>query len=95
MGADHASRRTVPALVLIALAALGLEALRRQTLSELPTSGRPAGGGTAGALGSTRPPRAAAGRRPKVEQLERLAALHSSGELNDEEYAALKRDLVS
>jgi hypothetical protein len=29
-----------------------------------------------------------------VEQLERLAALHSSGELSDEEYTALKRELV-
>ena len=92
----HAFRRTVPALVLIALAALGLEALRRQTLSEFPDA--PAGQLGAGlrerwaARGRQAPQPAAA---PKVEQLERLAALHSSGELNDEEYAALKRDLVS
>jgi hypothetical protein len=30
-----------------------------------------------------------------VEQLERLAALHASGELTDEEFAAAKRGLLS
>jgi hypothetical protein len=109
--------------VIVVLALLGVELLRRQTAGEFPDArylperdgvrGRVAGArtqlgrrgaqlrvGVAGVAAT-----AAAGDRehgrghsplpPAVDQLERLAALHASGALTDEEFVAAKRELLS
>ena len=97
-----ATHRLVPSLLLIVFAALGTEMLRRQVIREFPdhvTTGSPAGvaqgiaermrtgrqmqPATAGA------PAAPTGD-PRVTELERLAGLHNSGALTDEEFAAEK-----
>src|SRR4051794_916991 len=74
-----AFRRPVPALVMIVLAGIGLEAVRRQSVKEFPDA---ESGGLSTAVRaklsrSQQPTPAAAG--VPVDQLERLSALHDSG----------------
>jgi len=88
-------------LVLAVLGAAGVFALRRQTLREFPgTTFGGVGGSVASGVGSVR---SAMGRRPqrsdeavagRVQDLERLSALHASGALDDDEFAAAKRGLL-
>ena len=63
VGADEAFRRPVPALVMIVLAGIGLEAVRRQSVTEFPDAAERRGGGgvRAGCPGRCRPHR----RRPR------------------------------
>jgi hypothetical protein len=97
-----ATHRLVPSLLLIVFAALGTEMLRRQVIREFPdhvTTGSPAGvaqgiaermrAGREGRVATAGPPVAATGD-PRVAELERLAGLHESGALTDEEFAAEK-----
>jgi hypothetical protein len=90
----EAFRRVVPVILLAALAALGFEVVRRQTVVEFPvTAAAPEGAIDVRAwIGSHRRTRTSADTQ--VEQLERLSTLHSSGQLSDEEYAAAKRSLL-
>ena len=82
-GPTPAFRKPVLALILIGLLALGVEALRRQTASEFPNATR----------GRARPaPTNGSGR---LSELERLAALHESGALNDAEYAHEKAQVLA
>ena len=83
-------RRFLGVVILVILAFVGLEILRRQTVREFPNAvanydfnplRRRSGGGA-------RPTR-------RVESLERLAALHESGALTDEEYEAEKALLAT
>jgi Short C-terminal domain len=98
----NAARRALPVVVLTALAALGLEAIRRQSMGDFPTA---QAGVVAAGVRSRMPTRDrshAAGNPgpdteadPEVDRLERLAALHAQGALSDEEFAALKRSPAS
>ncbi len=90
-----AFRRPVPALVMIVLAGIGLEAVRRQSVKSSPTpraarwwrlSGRSCHGGR----GNRDRPAAEA----PVDQLERLSALHDQGALTDQEFQAMKSSLL-
>ena len=105
-GPIPATRKVIPVLVMIALAVVGMEALRRQTAEEFPD----AHAGEAGFSVSATVRRAravvtrdrdhngqtgssAAPASDRVGQLERLAALHARGALSDEEFAAEKAAL--
>jgi hypothetical protein len=88
-----AARNPITIVVLIALAVVGLEALRRQTAREFPDAERgatslrrlwPGGDDDAGS--------ATEGQR--LEQLTRLGTLHADGVLSDEEFAVEKRKLL-
>jgi hypothetical protein len=82
-------RRFLAVVILVILAFVGLEILRRQTVRDFPNEvghydfhwrRRGAGGASAD---------------ERVESLERLAALHESGALTDEEYEAEKALLAT
>ncbi len=109
-GPTEATRRILPALVLVALLAAGLEALRRQVRGEFPDArrhnGRPSGGHAgrlAGRALAAFPSRAGGGGDPipapaedgSVAQLERLDELHRAGGLDDEEFATAKRRVLA
>jgi hypothetical protein len=122
-GPIAATQKLLGIVVLVLLALLGVELLRRQTAGEFPDArylperdgvrGRVAGArkqlgrrgsrlrsGLAGAAAATHARDCDDGhaRRtqpPAVDQLERLAALHASGALTDEEFAAAKRELLA
>jgi hypothetical protein len=89
-----AFRRPVPALVMIVLAGIGLEAVRRQSLNEFPAA---QSGEVVAAVRArlSRPPQAApAPAEAPVDQLERLSALHDQGALTDQEFQAMKSSLL-
>jgi hypothetical protein len=77
-GPTEGFRRPLPAIVLIALLALAVEALRRQTAGELANA--PAG---------VPPPDPQVGRSAVLE-LERLDEIHRNGGLDDVEFAKAK-----
>jgi Short C-terminal domain len=94
-----AFRLVIPALILIALLAAGVEALRRQTMREFPDAdagqsterlrkwvvglGRRAGGGGSGKSD------------PRLDQLERLGQMRDSGVLDASEYTTEKARILS
>jgi hypothetical protein len=78
-GGTHALRTWWGILALAALLALGVEALRRQTLAEFPAGAAPA----AGASPSVQ------------EQLATLGRLHDAGALGDEEYENAKKLILT
>ena len=100
-----ATHRIVPSIVLIVVAAVGVEALRRQVIREFPdrVTTHSATGMAQGMRDrmqearerrvsrTTEPPAADA----KVEALERLAKLREAGVLSDEELAAEKSRILS
>jgi hypothetical protein len=91
----------VIAPVLIILGAIGIEALRRIVKREFPDAterdmGRRVGSGLRSAYHGVRagpPPEAAAESR--YSSLEKLASLHDSGALSDDEFAAEKAELLA
>ena len=98
------THRLLPSLVLIALAALGTEVLRRQVIREFPdrvTSGSPAGvaqgiaermrGAREQRVATAGAPAAAIGADPKIAELERLAGLRDSGALTEAQLGPRKR----
>lgn len=101
------THRLVPSLILIALLAFGTEMLRRQVIREFPdlvTTHSPAGVARRiadrieGARNRRVASRAAAPADPatdRVALLERLAELHASGLLTDEELAAEKQRVLA
>jgi hypothetical protein len=102
-----ATHRIVPSLILIALAVLGTEMLRRQVIREFPdhvTTGSPAGvaqgiaarmrEGREGRVAAAGAPAPAAGGDPRVGEIERLAGLRDSGALTEEEFAAEKARIL-
>jgi hypothetical protein len=95
-GPIPATRMVLPVLVMIGLAAAGLEVLRRQTAAEFP-AGVAGSTGTALADHAGRAVRAiqGAGRDQRLEQLERLATLHDHGALSDAEFAAEKTAVLA
>jgi putative oligomerization/nucleic acid binding protein len=94
----QAFRRPVPALVMIVLAGIGLEAVRRQSVKEFPDA---QSGEVVAAvrdkLSRSRQPAIATGpaaTESPVDQLERLSALHDQGALTDQEFQAMKSSLL-
>ena len=97
-GPTPAFRKPVLALILIALLALGVEALRRHTAREFPNANR---GDTMRGWREARAARRSGSARSaqpagddRVSELERLSALHKSGELDDAEFKAQKAQLL-
>jgi hypothetical protein len=101
-----ATHRFVPSLILIVLLAIGTEALRRQVIREFPdrvTTHSPAGAARAMASRMSEAREARTARRagavagsadPRLEQLERLAALRESGVLDADEFAREKARIM-
>jgi hypothetical protein len=92
-GPTPAFRKPILALILIALLAVGVEALRRQTAREFPHANRDEAmrslrGRWAAMRSGSRPARTNGGDR--LSEIERLAALHDSGVLDDAEFKAQK-----
>ncbi len=86
--------RLVIATVLVVLAGIGYEVLRRQAAAEFPEgSGPDVVGSVKTRLTTSRPSRTDATQSVSGE-LERLSALHAEGKLTDEEYAAAKAKLL-
>jgi hypothetical protein len=89
-GPTPALRHLVPILLIGALVVLGVEVLRRQAAREFPAA---QAGDTMQGLRSWyagRRGHPAAAGNGHVKELERLASLHDSGALTDEEYAEEK-----
>jgi hypothetical protein len=105
-----ATSRLVPSLVLILIAAIGIEALRRQVIREFPdrVSARSAEGLARDAWERIQHAREARAQRraapvattpppaidPRVDALERLARLREQGVLNDDELQTEKRRIM-
>ena len=97
-GPTPALRKALPALILVALLALGVETLRRRTAREFPNASRDE------AMRSLRGRWAAMRSRgdhptptngsERLSELERLGALHKSGVLDDAEFQAQKARLL-
>jgi Short C-terminal domain len=93
-GPTPAFRKPVLALILIGLMALGVEVLRRRTAREFPNANREdtmrrwreGRAARRSGSGDTAPP----GGDQQTSELERLAALHDSGVLDDDEFKAQK-----
>ena len=83
-----AARRLLPVVVLTALAALGLELLRRQSLEEFPP-------GTSGGITLPRLPALRPRQESHAVEIERLEALHDRGALTDDEFTSAKRSLLA
>jgi hypothetical protein len=108
-GPTPGTRHFVPALVLIALFALGVEALRRQTAREFPDAPAPelgtalrhglarfrSGGSHAQNGEAPSAPATALESADALVRLERLAALHDKGILTDDEFAEQKHELLA
>jgi len=103
-----AFRQPILALILIALLALGVEALRRQASREYPNATRElsfrrmrewASGGGRRARGAPTSPAAAAGslgpEDARLDKLERLARMRDSGVLDASEYSAEKARVLA
>ena len=106
-----ATRKVLPALILIGLLALGIEALRRQVAREFPTATTPEFGETLrhgfeklrgvpgrmrGAHDAHTPePAGVAAPADPVVRLERLADLRDRGALTDAEYDDQKRTILA
>jgi hypothetical protein len=94
------SRELLTVVILAAIAAIGVEALRRQTAREFPhAEGQDLGAGIASLAARARGQAAEwqearssgeAEASSHVADLERLAALHAAGSISDDEYAAAK-----
>jgi hypothetical protein len=98
-GPTPAFRKPLLALILIALLAVGVEALRRQTAREFPNANRDdtirrwRERLAARRSGSARP--AATNGGDRLSELERLGALHDSGVLDDAEFEAQKARVLA
>jgi hypothetical protein len=90
-------RRLVTLVLVVALAFIGFEILRRQTLREFPEAARGELNFRAAVAGApwpkTSPPPDTLAN-DAVDRLERLASLHDRGALTDEEYEAEKAVLI-
>lgn len=95
-GPTPATRKLLPALLLIGLVAAGVEALRRQTAREFPEAsieesvarmrGRLSGIG--------RPVRGGGAEEPRLDELERLVKLRDAGVLDASEFEREKRRIL-
>src|SRR5262249_4555800 len=88
-GPTHALRTWWGILLLAGLVALGLYALRRQTLEEFPP------GAEAAVVLAKEAPAAAAARRSPTDELAELAKMREAGVISDEEFARAKELALS
>ena len=80
-------------LIIAVLAIVGFEVLRRQVARETPVAATsPLVAGARERIAGMRSSRPGPSR---TEELERLASLHASGALTDEEFAAAKAELLA
>ena len=91
-----ATRPVIPALVLVALLALGLEVLRRQTAREFPDASRDQGAARAGTRARTShgPANGSLAADP-LEELERLGRLRERGVLDASEFERAKAQILA
>jgi Short C-terminal domain len=98
-GPTPALRKPLPALLLIALLVLGVEALRRKTHREFPHASRAAAlsslRGRLWAMGSGTGRPGTTDGRDQLSELERLAALHERGVLDDAEFESQKARVLA
>jgi hypothetical protein len=109
-GPTPATRRLIPALILVALLALGLEVLRRQTAREFPDASRAESirrmrerlTGIGPWARSGTPARSSNGRQgngevaaDRLEQLERLGKLRQTGVLDASEFEREKAQILA
>jgi hypothetical protein len=87
-GGTHALRTWWGILLLAGLAALGVVALRRQTLQEFPPGAEPA---HAHVAGGAKPTAAVAGAGGAAAELSRLHELHQAGAIDDDEFEQAKK----
>jgi hypothetical protein len=85
-GGTHALREWWGILLLGGLVALGVVALRRQTLQEFPT-----GAALAPAMATASAAAAAPAAGDRTAQLARLEELHASGAISDDEFERAKK----
>jgi hypothetical protein len=90
-GGTHALRTWWGILLLGGLVALGVFALRRQTLQEFPSGAPAPAPAPAVADGDTTAVQAHGAPRSAASELARLAELHRSGALTDEEFERAKK----
>lgn len=81
--------------LLVVLAGIGYEVLRRQTAAEFPDSASPDVVGAARSTLAAVRPKAAPSAPSTTDELEKLASLHAAGRLTDDEYAAAKARLLA
>ena len=93
-GPTPATRSVIPALVLVVLGVLGLEALRRQTAREFPKPSRRDSTGARGARTSHGRPNGS-GAGDQLEQLERLGRLREAGVLDASEFESQKAQILA
>ncbi|HYH59122.1 MAG TPA: hypothetical protein VD790_07860 [Thermoleophilaceae bacterium] len=106
-GPTPATRRVIPALILVALLAFGLEVLRRQTAREFPSASLEEAGermrerlvGLKDRIGRKTPVADTAngngaGAADRLEALERLGRLHESGVLDTPEFEREKAQVL-
>ena len=97
-GPTPALRRPIPALILIALLALGVEVLRRQTAREFPNASREESLGhmreRLSHLGRRRGSGGEAATADRLAQLERLGQLRESGVLDAAEFERQKAQIL-
>ena len=88
-------RRTIGLVLLVIVALVGFEALRRQSVQENPDATEGVWAGITGLRGQSRGRRAQSDPNVRLEQLERLTALHDRGGLSDSEYEREKALVLS
>jgi len=95
-GPTPATRKALPALVLILLLALGVEVLRRQTAREYPDASREESLRRMRAwFSGLRPRRAASGNGGRLAQLEQLGKLRDSGVIDATEFDREKAKILA
>jgi hypothetical protein len=88
-------RRTIGLVLLVIVALVGFEALRRQSVHENPDATEGVWAGISGLRVRSRGRRGQADPNVRLEQLERLNALHARGGLSDSEYEREKALVLS
>jgi len=88
-------RRTIGLVLLIVVAFAGLEALRRQSIRENPDATEGVWAAISGLRGRRSDRRSQTDPAARLEQLERLTALHDRGGLTDSEYEREKALVLS
>jgi hypothetical protein len=88
-------RRTIGLVLLVIVAFVGFEALRRQSVQQNPDATEGVWAGITGLRGQSRGRRAQSDPNVRLEQLERLTALHDRGGLSDSEYEREKALVLS
>jgi MFS family permease len=93
-GGTHALRTWWGILLLAGLLAVGVVALRRETLREFPSAAPAMAGGPPPEEPPTQPTQPTAPQRSPAEEIARLQELHDSGAITDDEFERAKNALA-